>query len=84
MTKTKVVDLDKLYNFIVGNFFIRNHLLPEKLFELRGGRQNRLLGEGRTERMGRSVATLVFHFQGRIPVYGLFLSKNQLTKKWAH
>ena len=33
MTKTKVVDLDKLYNFAVDNFPIWNHLLPEKLFE---------------------------------------------------
>ena len=26
MTKTKVVDLDEIYNFIVDNYFIRNHL----------------------------------------------------------
>jgi hypothetical protein len=26
MTKTKVVDLDEIYNFVVGNNFIRNHL----------------------------------------------------------
>ena len=33
MTNTKVVDLDKLYNFVVHNFSILNHLLSEKLFE---------------------------------------------------
>jgi hypothetical protein len=26
MTKTKIVDLDEIYNFIVDNYFIRNHL----------------------------------------------------------
>jgi hypothetical protein len=26
MTKTKVVDLDEIYNFVVDNDFIRNHL----------------------------------------------------------
>ena len=26
MTKTKVVDLDEIYNFVVDNYFIRNHL----------------------------------------------------------
>ncbi len=30
--KTKVVDIDDLDNFVVDNFFIWNHLLPEKLF----------------------------------------------------
>ena len=25
-TKTKVVDLDEIYNFVVDNYFIRNHL----------------------------------------------------------
>jgi hypothetical protein len=30
MTKTKVVHLDALYNFVVDNFSIWNHLLPEK------------------------------------------------------
>jgi hypothetical protein len=34
MTKIKVVNLDKLYNFVVDNFSIWNHLLPEKLFWL--------------------------------------------------
>jgi hypothetical protein len=29
MTKTKVVYLEKLYNFIVDNFFIWNHLSME-------------------------------------------------------
>ena len=29
MTKRKVVDLEKLYNFIVNNFFIWNHLSKE-------------------------------------------------------
>ena len=33
ITKIKVIDLDKLYNFIFDNFSIWNHLLPEKLFE---------------------------------------------------
>ncbi len=33
MTKTKVVDIDKLYNFVVDNFPIWNHLQYEKLFE---------------------------------------------------
>jgi hypothetical protein len=26
MTKTEVVDLDEIYNFVVGNFYIGNHL----------------------------------------------------------
>jgi hypothetical protein len=26
MTKTKVVDPDEIYNFVVDNYFIRNHL----------------------------------------------------------
>jgi hypothetical protein len=26
MTKIKVVDLDEIYNFVVDNYFIRNHL----------------------------------------------------------
>jgi hypothetical protein len=26
ITKTKVIDLDEIYNFVVNNFFIRNHL----------------------------------------------------------
>ena len=30
MTKTKVVDLKKLYNFVVDNFFIWNHLSMKK------------------------------------------------------
>ena len=34
MTNTKVVDLDKLYNFVVDDFPIWSHLLPKKLFEL--------------------------------------------------
>ena len=34
MTKIKVVNLDKLYNFVVDNFSIWNHLLPKKLFWL--------------------------------------------------
>ena len=34
MTKLKVVNLDKLYNFIVDIFSIWNHLLPVKLFWL--------------------------------------------------
>ena len=29
MSRTKVVDLEKLYNFIVDNFFIWNHLVKE-------------------------------------------------------
>jgi hypothetical protein len=29
MTKTKVVDLEKLCNFIVDNIFIKNHLCME-------------------------------------------------------
>jgi hypothetical protein len=29
MTKTKVIDLEELYNFILDNFFIRNHLSKE-------------------------------------------------------
>jgi hypothetical protein len=31
MTKIKVVDLDELYNFVVDNFFNRNHLLFQNL-----------------------------------------------------
>jgi hypothetical protein len=31
MTKTKVVDLEKLCNFVVDNFFIWNHLVKKKL-----------------------------------------------------
>ncbi len=31
-TKVKVIDLDELYNFIVDNFFIWNHLLPKKIW----------------------------------------------------
>ncbi len=30
MTKIKVIDLDELYNFVVDNFTIWNHLLLEK------------------------------------------------------
>ena len=26
MTKSKVVELDEIYNFVVDNYFIRNHL----------------------------------------------------------
>ncbi len=33
MTKTKVEDIDNLYNFVVDNFSIWNHLQPEKLFK---------------------------------------------------
>ena len=29
-TKTKVVGLEKLWNFVVDNFFIWNHLVTEK------------------------------------------------------
>jgi len=29
MTKIKVVDLDELYNFVVDDFFIWNHLLSK-------------------------------------------------------
>jgi len=32
-TKTTVVDLEKLYNFVVDNFFIRNHLSKEITFQ---------------------------------------------------
>ena len=32
MTKIKKLNIDKLYNFVVDNFSIRNHLLPEKIF----------------------------------------------------
>lgn len=31
MTKTKIVNLEKLYNFVVQNFFIRIRLGPQKL-----------------------------------------------------
>jgi hypothetical protein len=31
MTKLKVVNLDKLYNFVVDNFFIWNHLVFENV-----------------------------------------------------
>jgi len=31
ITKTKVIDLDKLFNFVVGNFFSWNHLLFQNL-----------------------------------------------------
>ncbi len=53
MIRTKVIDLDKLYNFVLDNFFIWNHFLSEKLFELRGGRQNGPLSEGGAKGIGR-------------------------------
>ena len=31
MTKTKVVDIDELYNFVVDDFFIWNHLVFENI-----------------------------------------------------
>ncbi len=31
MTKTKIVDIDVLYNFVFDNFFIWNYLLREKI-----------------------------------------------------
>jgi hypothetical protein len=34
MTKTKVVDLKKLYDFLIDNFFIWNHLYMENTFVL--------------------------------------------------
>ena len=33
MSKIKFVDLEKLYNFVVDNFFIWSHLVKETMFE---------------------------------------------------